>query len=161
MDSLIERVLAAIRRSFSRRRRTGRQDFRSSAGMKLSLCWIALCLGLLSSSCVLANTTDGIALEQDPVDQIVPGTSTRSDVTRLLGPPDEIIYSNQEHDPLFEQAYRYRRRKTKQTALFLLVFSTFRSDTRYDQVMVFFDEAGLVEHIGIELERENTKYELL
>ena len=119
----------------------------------------ALCL--LLSSCVLANTTDGVALAQDPVDRIVPGTSTRADVTHLLGPPDEIVYSNREHDPLFEQAYRYRRRKTKQTALFLLIFSTFRSDTRYDQIMVFFDEAGVVEHVGVELERENTKYELL
>jgi len=129
--------------------------------MKLSLSPIALCLGLLGSSCVLANTTDGIALEQDPVDQVLPGISTRADVTRLLGPPDEIIYSNQEHNPLFEQAYRYRRRKTKQTALFLLIFSTFRSDTRYDRVMVFFDEAGIVEHVGVELERDSTKYELL
>ena len=58
-------------------------------------------------------------------------------------------------------SHRYRRRKTKQTALFLLIFSTFRSDTRYDQVMVFFDEDGTVEHIGVDLERENTKYELL
>ena len=82
-------------------------------------------------------------------------------MTRLLGPPDEIIYSNRKLDPLFEQAYRYRRRKTKQTALFLLIFSTFRSDTRYDQVMVFFDEEGTVDHVGVDLERENTKYELL
>ena len=129
--------------------------------MKPSRAWIALCLCLLSSSCVLANTTDGVDIPPDPLEQIVPGKSTRADVTRLLGPPDEIVYSNRKLDPLFEQAYRYRRRKTKQTALFLLLFSTFRSDTRYDQVMVFFDEDGVVEHVGIDLAREDTKYELL
>ena len=130
--------------------------------MRSPLPRLALCLGLLSTpACVLANTTDGIAIPPDPVEQIVPGESTRADVTRLLGPPDEIVYSNRKLDPLFEQAYRYRRRKTKQTALFLLVFSTFRSDTRYDQVMVFFDESGVVEHVGVQLERDNTEYELL
>ena len=77
-----------------------------------------------------------------------------------MGPPDEVIYSNLEHDPLFEQAYRYRRTKTKQTALFLLIFSTFNSDTKWDHLMVFFDQAGVVEHLGVRLDADEAEYGL-
>ena len=115
-------------------------------------------LGL--SGCVLAETTSGTGLPSDPVLGIEVGVSTRSDVTRLMGPPDEVIYSNREHDPLFEQAYRYRRGKTRQTALFLLIFSSFKSDAREDHVMVFFDENGVVEHVGKRLDREDAEYGL-
>ncbi|MEM7308461.1 MAG: hypothetical protein AAF682_17400 [Planctomycetota bacterium] len=128
--------------------------------MKLLPATAALLLPLVLQACVLAETTDGTALPPGPIEQIVPGTSTRADVTRLLGPPDEVIYSNRALDPLFEQAYRYRRTRTKQTALFLLLFSSFKSDSRLDHFMVFFDESGVVEHVGTLLDREDAEYGL-
>ena len=121
--------------------------------------WILLCSPLLSlAGCVLAQTTTGTGLPPEQLETIVPGSSTRADVTRLLGPPDEVIYSNREHEPLFEQAYRYRRNKTRQTAMFLILFSTYRSDTKWDHAMVFFDEQGVVEHVGVALEQEQAEY---
>lgn len=112
----------------------------------------------LLSSCVLAQTTDGSSILADDASQITPGKSTRADVTRILGPPDEIVHSNREHDPLLEKVYMYRRSKKKQTALFLLVFSTFRSDTKWDHVAVFFDSKGVVEHVGVKLDSESAAY---
>lgn len=123
--------------------------------------WLAI-VGLacvaITSGCVLSQTTDGQPIEEIPVSEIVVGKTTRADVTRLLGPPDEVIYSNQDHDPLFEQAYRYRRTKNKQSALFLVIFSTHRSDTQYDHVMVFFDRDGRVEHVGTRLDSDEASY---
>lgn len=108
--------------------------------------------------CVLAQTTSGVGLDPVAVSRIEVGRSTRADVTQLLGPPDEVIYSNKELDPLFEQAYRYRRTRERQTAMFLLVFSTFRSDAKWDHVMVFFTPAGVVEHVGTRLDSELAEY---
>jgi outer membrane protein assembly factor BamE (lipoprotein component of BamABCDE complex) len=119
---------------------------------------LAGCLLLLPAGCVLAQTTEGTSLVAEQVAQLQPGVSTRADVSNLLGAPDEVIYSNKEHDPLFEQAYRYRRTKTRQTALFLILFSTFRSDQKWDHVMVFFDERGVVEHIGMQMDQDHAEY---
>ncbi|MFN0058800.1 MAG: hypothetical protein ACKVX7_10125 [Planctomycetota bacterium] len=116
------------------------------------------CLWLGLVGCVFAQMSDGTSLRHAPVSEIEIGKSTRADVTRVLGPPDEVIYSHREHDPLFEQAYRYKRSKTRHTALFLIVFSTFRSDMRYDHIMVFFDEAGRVQHVGQRLDSRRASY---
>ncbi len=121
--------------------------------------WIVLCTPLVSA-CVLSQQTDGTGLVPDEVERIVVGTSTLGDVTRLLGPPDEIIYSNLEHDALHERAYRYRRTRTTQTAMFLVLFSTHRSDTKYDHAMIFFDDTGKVEHVGTRLDSDETRYGL-
>jgi hypothetical protein len=118
-----------------------------------------LCLPV-ASGCVLAETTSGAGLVHAGVDTLEVGISTREDVTRLLGPPDEIIYSNKQLDPLFERAFRYRRTKTRQTALFLLIFSTYRSETRWDHAVVFFDDSGVVEDIGLALDRDKAEYGL-
>ena len=118
----------------------------------------AIVLPALSTGCVFTQTSDGSDLFREQVDRLVPGESSRSDVTNYLGPPDEIVYSNREHDPLFERAFVYKRSIKRQTALFLLIFSTFRSDTKYDLVTVFFDDAGQVLHIGTRLDADEAEY---
>jgi outer membrane protein assembly factor BamE (lipoprotein component of BamABCDE complex) len=115
---------------------------------------------LVLGSCVLAETTDGNPLPPQMVAEIQPGVTTRAEVAAMLGAPDEVVYSNREHDPLFERAFRYRRTKTRQTALFLLLFSTFQSETRWDHVLVFFDDAGVVENVGVALDRDDAEYGL-
>jgi outer membrane protein assembly factor BamE (lipoprotein component of BamABCDE complex) len=120
---------------------------------------VAMLLPLLvlsgsSLGCVLSQTTDGTSITDDQVGQVVVGRSTRADVGRILGAPDEIIYSNREHDPLFERAFRYHRTKRKSTFFTLIVFSTARADTNSDNVIVFFDDAGVVDDIGTRLDMD-------
>lgn len=119
-----------------------------------------LSLPALAAGCVLAETTNGSDLPGKRMSALQPGVSTRADVTRILGPPDEIVYSNREHDPLFERAFRYQRSKTRQTAMFLLIFSTYRSETRWDNAIVFFDDAGIVEDVALALDRDDAEYGL-
>ena len=117
-----------------------------------------LLLTLLLSGCVLSLSEDGSRLRDEAADQIIVGKSTRADVARLLGPPDIIVYSNKEHDPLFEQAYQYKRTTNKGSAMCLWVFATCRSDTKYDRITVFFDQNGVVEHIGSRLDGRKAEY---
>ncbi len=108
--------------------------------------------------CVFAQTTNGTPLSWAQIDEIVPGTSTRADVTALLGAPDEIIYSNLEHDPLFERAYEYRRTKTRSTFFTIIIFSTARRDKNFDHAVIFFDDEGVVEDVSARLDMDAPRY---
>ena len=123
-----------------------------------SLATAALCTLVLCTGCVLAQTTDGTKIQDADVDGIVVGQSTRADVVRMLGAPDEIIYSNLEHDPLFERAYRFRRTKRRTTFFTIIIFSAARTDKNEDNVIVFFDDDGVVEDVAVRLDMNEPGY---
>jgi outer membrane protein assembly factor BamE (lipoprotein component of BamABCDE complex) len=70
---------------------------------------------------------------------------TKSQVTDILGAPQEIIFSNKEHDPLREHAYVYEHKTQKATAIFFLVVNFGNLDEKRDRVVVFF---GLDEKVS-------------
>ena len=123
---------------------------------KLATSLMLACVTL--PGCVLSQTTDGTPITKDRVSEIVVGHSTRADVANALGAPDEIIYSNLEHDPLFERAYRYLRTKRKTTYFTIILFSASRSDSNQDNVIVFFDDRGVVEDIATRLDMDAPRY---
>ena len=47
---------------------------------------------------------------------------------------------------------------TRMTVTFLILVTMPRVDTKHDRVMVFFDERGVVEHVGSGLNGENAEY---
>ena len=116
------------------------------------------CLAL--SGCGFSQLSRGTPLDPGFVGQIVPGESSMADVTALLGPPDEIIYSSREHDPLEERAFRYQREVRRLTVFFMVLFGTFRSDIKYDHVMVFFDADGKVELVAQRFDGHKSRYGL-
>jgi outer membrane protein assembly factor BamE (lipoprotein component of BamABCDE complex) len=124
----------------------------------IATAWILASLASLVLGCVLTQTTDGTPLEPDAVNEIVVGESTRADVTRLLGTPDEIVYSNREHDPLFERAFRYQRSRRKTTYFTLILFSASNSDRNSDHVVVFFDDRGVVEDVATRFDMDEPRY---
>ena len=115
-------------------------------------------IGFAGSGCVLSQSTSGTGLTEEQVDAIVVGGSTREDVSTVFGAPDEIIYSNLEHDRLFERAYQYSRRRRKTTFFTLILFSGARTDVNHDQVVVFFDDFGLVEDVAARLDMNRPRY---
>ncbi len=115
-------------------------------------------LGLSGLGCVLAQSTNGTGISEEQVDAIVVRGSTRADVASVLGAPDEIIYSNLEHDPLFERAYKYSRRRRKTTFFTVILFSGARTDVNHDQVIIFFDDFGLVEDVAARLDMDRPRY---
>ena len=125
-----------------------------------SLIGLALASVLLTSApgCVLSQSTSGTTISQEQVDAIIVRGSTRQDVANVLGAPDKIIYSNLEHDPLFERAYQYSRRRRKTTFFTVILFSGARADVNHDEVIVFFDEFGLVEDVAARLDMDRPRY---
>jgi len=116
------------------------------------------CVACLSQGCVLSQTSDGTQIIEADVARIVVGTSTRSDVTRILGAPDRIIYSNREHDPLFERAFRYHRTRRVTTYFSVLLFSSSKAESNSDNVIVFFDARGVVEDLGVRLDMDEPAF---
>ncbi len=115
-------------------------------------------IGVFGSGCVLSQSTSGTGMSEEQVAEIVVGVSTRADVARVLGAPDEIIYSNLEHNALFERGYRYTRKRSKTTFFTVILFSGARSDVNHDQVVVFFDNEGMVEDIAARLDMDRPRY---
>ena len=122
------------------------------------LALLLACASFPTQGCVLSQTTHGTQLVDENVAQIVVGESTRADVARILGAPDSILYSNREHDPLFERAFRYKRTKRKTTYFSLILFSASRAETNSDNVIVFFDDKGIVEDVAFRLDRDKPSY---
>jgi outer membrane protein assembly factor BamE (lipoprotein component of BamABCDE complex) len=129
--------------------------------MQVDTLWLrrALVLACAASlGCVLSQTTNGTKLSGQDVAQIVVGESTRQDVTRILGAPDDIIYSNLEHDHKFERAFVFNRQKIKTTYFTLILFSGMRIDSNRDRVIVFFDDQGVVEDASQRLDMNKPRY---
>ena len=124
----------------------------------LALVLFSSLVGFSSLGCVLSQSTNGTSLTEEQVDAIVVGGSLRGDVAAVFGAPDEIVYSNLEHDPLFERAYKYSRRRRKTTFFTLILFSGARTDVNHDEVVVFFDDFGLVEEIAARLDMDKPRY---
>jgi len=124
----------------------------------LTLALLSALVGFSGLGCVLSQSTNGTGITEEQVDAIVVGGSLRSDVATVFGAPDEIIYSNLEHDPLFERAYKYSRRRRKTTFFTLILFSGARTDVNHDEVVVFFDDYGLVEEIAARLDMDRPRY---
>ena len=112
----------------------------------------------LFTGCVLSQSTTGVSLADVAFDEIAIGRSTRADVTRLLGPPDEIVYSNRQLDPLFERVFLYERPRTRTTGTFLVIFAAHRNDTQIDRAAIFFNERGIVEDVSWRLDGESAEY---
>jgi outer membrane protein assembly factor BamE (lipoprotein component of BamABCDE complex) len=124
----------------------------------LNLILLSALTGFSGLGCVLSQSTSGTGLTEEQVDAIVVGGSLRADVASVFGAPDEIIYSNLEHDPLFERAYKYSRRRRKTTFFTLILFSGARTDVNHDEVVIFFDDFGVVEGMAARLDMDRPRY---
>lgn len=115
----------------------------------------ALLVILLVSGCTIGRIYRGAPLPADP-SLIVEGESTKADVLRLLGPPDQIAH--QTDGDAF--VYRYERQNVSSIRLEepaitgLMVFSFRRQFNRRDQLVVLFDFGGVVRAVALERETD-------
>ena len=101
---------------------------------------------LAAPGCSVSRTYKGSKIRAIPAEHLIPGKTTKSQVLRIFGPPDEIM---PQHDgDLF--AYRYGRKNTESfkveepifTGLQLFKYSLSRQ--KRDSLVVLFDEEGVV-----------------
>lgn len=142
---------------------------------------VALSCLLLLPGCILGRVRDGVPIDPLRVSMIEPGRTTKSDVVTLLGAPtyvndrvglrlverppgiddgqvgpliDEMVRSPLDH------SYTYEYSDTKSTSLFLLLVSFTNQETRRDRVVIFFDDRGVVSHLGVSLDADTVAFRL-
>lgn len=104
----------------------------------------------LLAGCTITRLYGGVPFRGDPA-QIVQGKSTRSDVLRILGPPDSI-----EHQ-VWGDAFVYRYRQVNSASITIddifftgqTIFSFGRTFDRSDTIVVLFDFSGVVSGIAV------------
>lgn len=113
------------------------------------LACLAAILLLSANGCSITRLYGGSQLRGDPA-QIVEGQSTRSDVLKILGPPDSV-----EHQ-VWGDAFVYRYRQVNSASItiddFLFtgqtIFSFGRTFDNSDTLIVLFDFAGVVNAVA-------------
>lgn len=110
----------------------------------------------LCSGCTITRLYGGQHLRGDPA-QLVQGQSTRSDVLKLLGPPDAI-----EHQ-VWGDAFVYNYRQVNSASITIddpfftgqTLFSFGRTFDNSDRVIVLFDFEGVVSGVAADRDTED------
>ncbi|MBN1442266.1 MAG: outer membrane protein assembly factor BamE [Planctomycetes bacterium] len=119
---------------------------------------MALAVSLLISGCaIMGRQQVDHPIDAEKVARIHKGMS-RDQVTEVLGAPQEIIFSNKEHDPLREHAYVYQHTRSKYTGIVFGFINFGNVDEKKDRVLVFFDEEGNVNGLGASLYSDESSY---
>jgi len=113
----------------------------------------ALCL-VLAGCAVFGRDKNFHPYDPAALTQIVPGKSTAEDVTRLLGPPTQVVKLTGGN------AYVYSRSLSKGTGLWLVFVTLVNYDTQYDQVVFFLNPQNVVTHCGSALRSGDAAYGL-
>jgi outer membrane protein assembly factor BamE (lipoprotein component of BamABCDE complex) len=117
-----------------------------------------LCTAVLGGGCaIMGRNQKDNPIDPEKVRQIRVGMS-KTDVTALLGAPQEIIFSNKQLDPLREYAYVYEHVVAKYTGISFLVLNFGNADEKKDRVLVFFDDGVNVSAVGASFYSDSSGY---
>jgi outer membrane protein assembly factor BamE (lipoprotein component of BamABCDE complex) len=134
---------------------------------------------VLLPGCILGRVRDQVPLDAEKVAKIVPGQTSKKEVVELLGAPtyvndriglrvlgkpvqvngagpliDELVHSPLDH------SYTYEYSDTKSLALYLVIVSFTNQETKRDRVVVFFDQKGLVSHVGATFDAKDVEFRM-
>ena len=118
--------------------------------MRCARALVAAAALALSPGCLIARTYVGNEVAADSERKLVPGTTTKAEVLRELGPPDRLV--RQYEGDVF--VYAYVRKNTETFELsepvftHLRVFSYTKDEEKSDRLVVLFDRAGIVTGVG-------------
>ena len=115
---------------------------------------LATVLPLLLTGCLMSRESVNESLDPALLEQLVPGESSAARVAEVLGAPAEVVQLGR------RSAWRYEFRLTKRAGLFLLVVVFQNVDSRADRIWVFFDEQGVLTHVGSTFEADRTRYSM-
>ncbi|MFT7464985.1 MAG: hypothetical protein ACI9EF_003345 [Pseudohongiellaceae bacterium] len=116
----------------------------------ISLLFALCCL----PGCVLSHKTVNEPLSTTDIEALQPGVTTQSEVASRFGAPTEIVQLG------YRSAYMYEYKVSKSAGLFLVIFTASNEDNRTDRMWVFFDEAGVLTHVGATLAAERAEYKM-
>ena len=116
--------------------RVGFNGIRRRVGGRLFLSGFLLLMALLSG-CAFVRGEVGVPFSEEEVQTIEKGKTTRNDVARQFGAPDEIVQANG------HQIFHYRRYDSK---LGWVLFLS-RLNIGSDHLWIFFNQQGIVEEM--------------
>lgn len=119
--------------------------------MRPALCLLSLAL---LPGCFLSRSHLNQPIAPETVERIVPSTTTAGEVAELLGAPLEVVQLG------YKSAWRYEFTVEKQAALFLFLVGLRGVDNQADRVWVFFDEEGVVSHVGSTFAADEAGFDL-
>lgn len=115
-------------------------------------------IGLLMPGCaVMGRRQVDHPIDREALAKVEPGMS-KAEVTRLLGAPTEIIFSNKALDPLVEHAYVYEYENAHYTGIVFVLVNFGNMDEKRDRVIVWLTPDGKVEHVGSSLKARDSGY---
>ena len=120
---------------------------RKSCGRTLAL---AMLLATMTCGCMIGRVYVGSEIKDDLQGKIAVGSTTKSDILRIYGPPDAV--QRQYDGDVF--IYRYFRRNSSVLDLRepvvtrLTIFSYSRVQQKDDSLMILFGKDGLVKSFG-------------
>ena len=110
-------------------------------------------LGLLLPSCFISRVRVNEAIDPVAYGRLEVGKSTQDDVLQELGAPADIVQLG------FRSAWRYDHTHSKNATSFFVVLALQNVDTVQDRVWAFFDEEGLLTHIGATFDADKAEYQ--
>lgn len=109
---------------------------------------------LLLPGCVLNTKTFNEPLITSDIAGLRPGSTTAREVVELLGAPRSVVQLG------YRSAYLYEHEVAKEAAITLLIFNARNEDTRTDRLWAFFDEQGLLTHVGVTLASGRARWQM-
>jgi len=109
---------------------------------------------LVTPSCFISRTRTNSALDAEAYARLVPGQSTQDDVLAELGAPVDVVQLGR------RSAWRYDHTQAKDAALFLILVTFRNIDSDQDRVWAFFDEEGVLTHVGGTFESDEAGYKM-
>ncbi len=116
-------------------------------------CLLLLCC-LATPSCFISRGRVNQAIDQEAYGRLQPGTSSADDVLRELGAPAEVVQLAK------RTAWRYDFTQTKTAALWPIILVFVNSEIRQDRVWAFFDEQGVLTHLGGTFKADQASYSM-
>jgi len=102
---------------------------------------VFLVIGLALQSCAFSRGTLGEEINAEAVAKIIRGTTTKAEVTALLGAPDRLLQVNG------RDVFQYYRYDAKVGSLLLIVVNFSRFSVKSDDLYVIVDREGIVEDV--------------
>lgn len=118
-----------------------------------SLRLLALVLAAFAASgCIIARSYLGNELPTVAEGELIPGTTTKAEVLRKVGPPDRLV--RQYDGDVF--VYAFLRRNVNSLILAepvftrLTIFEYTKEQEKSDRLVVMFDRAGVLVSVGVQ-----------
>jgi len=113
---------------------------------------LLLLLLLVAPGCYLARSTRHRPLVAAEIDSLRPGVTTADDALERLGAPTDVVQLGR------RSAYRYDYGVEKTAGVFLLLVGLAGTDATEDRAWLFFDEQGVLTHVGTTLQAGDARY---